>query len=142
MPIVVRHWHQDERDLGKRNGRDPITVAILSTVGFDAMTVDPNSLTFGATGKEKSLFRCRKHDKDINRDGRIDMVCYFKPDVASFQPGDLNGKLEGKTLPTPGKPAQQIKGTAALRIFSVPTERRGFKDHPRHHHDGDKRASR
>ena len=36
------HWHQDEGDLGKRKGLDPITVAILSMDGFDAMTVDPN----------------------------------------------------------------------------------------------------
>jgi hypothetical protein len=130
VPIEVRHWHQDERDLGKRDGRDPITVAILSMADFDAMTVDANSLTFGATGNEKSLFRCLKEGKDINRDGLVDMVCYFKPDVASFQTGDLNGVLKGKT--TSG---QTIIGKAALKIFSMPTERRGFK----HHGDRDDR---
>src|SRR5882724_180216 len=59
VPIEVRHWHQDESGLEKRNGQDPIVVAILSMNGFDAMTVVPESLTFGRTGEEKSLFRCR-----------------------------------------------------------------------------------
>jgi hypothetical protein len=113
VPIEVRHWHQEERDLGKRNGRDPITVAILSMASFDAMGVDQNSLTFGAKGNEKSLFRCRKEAIDINRDRRPDLVCYFKPDVANFQPGDLNGVLKGKT-----KKGEMIEGSAALKIFS------------------------
>ncbi len=99
----------------KRKGMWPITVVIMSMADFDAKTVDPNSLTFGATGSEKSLFRCRKEGKDMNRDGRIDAVCYFKPDVANFQTGDLNGVLKGKT-----KSGQQIEGSAALKIFSVP----------------------
>ena len=105
----------------------PITVAILSMKDFDATTVDPNSLTFGATGSERSLFRCVKNGVDINRDRRLDSVCYFKPDVANFHTGDLNGVLKGKT-----KTGQQIEGSAALKIFSVPKERRGFK-HRRHH---------
>ena len=134
MPIEVRHWHQDESDLRKRNGRDPITVAIMSMADFDAMTVDANSLTFGATGNEKSLFRCRKNGKDISRDGLVDMVCYFKPDVANFQTGDRNGVLKGKT-----KSGQQIEGSAALKIFTMPSEKRGFKHHDKHGNDGEDR---
>lgn len=140
VPIEIRHWHKDERDLDKqRGGMWPITVAILSMSDLDAMTVDPKSLTFGATGNEKSLFRCRKEGKDINRDGLPDMVCYFKPDVANFQTGDLNGVLKGKTLATAGKPAQQIEGSAALKIFTRRTERHGFKHHGEHGNDGDDR---
>jgi hypothetical protein len=112
----------------------PITVAVLSTDGFDATTVDPTSLTFGATGYEKSLFRCRKNDKDVNRDGRIDTVCYFKPDVANFQPGDLNGVLRGKT-----KSGEVIEGSAALKIYSLPKRTYRSKHHGEHHDDGDDR---
>ena len=131
MPIVVKHWRQDERDLDRRGGRDPIVVAILSVRGFKAtQEVDPNSLTFGRTGSEKSLYRCRKPNMDVNRDGRMDMVCYFRAEVANFQTGDLNGKLEGKTVS-----GQRIKGAAALRIFSVPKQRHGFKRHG-HHRNG------
>jgi len=122
VPIVVMHWHMDEPDLEKRKGRDPIPVAILSMDGFDAMTVDPTSLTFGRTGTERSLFRCSKHGKDVNHLGRRDMVCYFKPDVANFGTGDLNGVLMGKT-----KSGQAIEGHGALKIFSVPTEKARFK---------------
>ena len=85
VSIQVMHWHQDESGLEKRKNQDPIVVAILSIKGFDAMTVNPESLSFGKTGEEKSLFRCRKNGKDVNHDGRIDMVCYFKPDIAGFQ---------------------------------------------------------
>ncbi len=122
VPIEVMHWQQDEKGLEKRKGKDPISVAILSMDDFDATTVDPNSLTFGATGDEQSLFRCHKKGKDINRDGRTDMVCYFKPDIANFQTGDLNGVLKGRT-----KSGEQIEGSGALKIFSVPTEKRSFK---------------
>ena len=141
VPIQVRHWHQDEHDFGRRNGRDPITVAILSMKDFDAMTVDANSLTFGATGNEKSLFRCRKNGKDIGRDGH--MVCYFKPDVANFQTGDRNGVLKGKT-----KSGQQIEGSAALKIFTMPSEKRGFRHHDKHgngrddHRNGNDKGNR
>ena len=129
VPIEIRHWHQEERDLERRRGMSPITVVIMSMSGFDATTVDPSSLTFGATGSEKSLFRCRKEGVDFNRDGRADTVCYFKPDVANFQIGDRHGILKGKT-----KSGEQIEGSAALKIFSMPSQKRGFK---RHDHDND-----
>jgi len=45
----------------------------------------------------KRVVPLHKKGKDINRDGRMDTVCYFKPDVANFQTGDLNGVLKGKT---------------------------------------------
>jgi hypothetical protein len=132
VPIEVRHWRKDESGLEKRKGRDPIVVAILSASDFEPMTVDGNSLTFGSTGTEPSLFRCGKSRKDINRDGRSDLVCYFKPDIANFKVGDINGVLNGKT-----KTGQKISGTAALKIMSMPKERRGFKH--RRNHGGQKR---
>ena len=132
VPIEVMHWHQDESGLEKRKNQDPIVVAILSMDDFDATTVDPNSLTFGATGDEKSLFRCHKKGKDINRDGRIDMVCYFKPDIANFLTGDLNGVLKGKT-----KSGKRIEGSGALKIFTVPTEKRRFKHGGKQGNEGD-----
>ncbi|MEO8166516.1 MAG: hypothetical protein ABI619_14085, partial [Betaproteobacteria bacterium] len=128
--IEVMRWHQEERDLEKRKGLDPITVVILTMDNFDATTVEPNSLTFGKTGYERSLYRCRKNGRDVNRDGRMDTVCYFKGDVANFQTGDLNGVLKGKT-----KSGEQIEGTAALKVYSVPAEKRGFKRHGKRNDD-------
>ena len=112
----------------------PITVVILGMKDFETTKVDPKSLKFGRTGEEKSLFRCRKNGKDVNRDGRMDTVCYFKPDVANFQTGNLNGVLKGKT--TSG---QQIEGSGALKIFSVPTEKHRFKHREWHDHKNDDR---
>jgi hypothetical protein len=123
VPIQVRHWNHEERDLGRRKNRDPITVAILSTADFSAGDVDDKSLTFGVGGTEHSLFRCNtRGNKDMNRDGLADKVCYFKPDVANFQTGDRSGVLKGKT-----KSGQQIEGRAALKIFSMPSNKSAFK---------------
>jgi len=90
-------------------------VAILSVNGFMAMRKWIQTPDVSATAvMRRACSAAAKNGRDINRDGRIDMVCYFKPDVANFQTGDLNGVLKGKT-----KSGQPIKGTAALRIFSV-----------------------
>ena len=106
------------------------------------MTVDAKSLTFGATGNEKSLFRCRKQGRDVNRDGLIDMVCYFKPDVANFQTGHLNGVLKGKANDKTKSGQQiEIEGSAALKIFSRKTERGGFKHHDHHDSNEDDRRN-
>ena len=122
VPIEVMHWDREE-SLEKGEGQEPIQVAILSMKDFDAMTVDPSSLTFGSTGNEKSLIKCHKHGKDVNHDGHIDMICYFKSAVANFQTGDLNGVLKAKT-----KSGMKIEGSGALKIYTVPTEKRRFKD--------------
>jgi hypothetical protein len=136
VPIEIRHWHQDEVGLGKRHGKDPITVVILSMADFDARSVDPSSLTFGRTGEEDSLFRCRKESKDVNHDGLPDLVCYFKPDVADFQPGNLMGNLHGRIKAT----GEQIEGSAALKIFTR-KEQKGFKHGPKQGSEGDDRKN-
>jgi|SRR6185436_3744059 hypothetical protein len=132
VPIKVRHWHREDRDLEKRGHRDPIVVAILSmgrspTNEFEATTVDANSLTFGATGNEKSLYRCQKQGVDINGDRHPDIICFFNPEIANFHTGDRNGILKGKT-----KSGQQIEGRAALKLFTMRLEKRGFKHQARH----------
>jgi hypothetical protein len=76
-----------------------IIVAILSTPDFDAPSmVDKTSLTFGRTGDEASLAFCSKKGEDVNRDGLLDQVCYFKTEVAGFQIGDTESILKGRTL--------------------------------------------
>jgi hypothetical protein len=89
--------------------------------------VDANSLTFGATGNEKSLYRCQKQGVDINGDRHPDIICFFNPEIANFHTGDRNGILKGKT-----KSGQQIEGRAALKLFTMRLEKRGFKHQARH----------
>jgi hypothetical protein len=93
----------------KSNGKIP--VAILSTKGFDAVSqVDPNSLTFGRTGDEKSLDFCSGAE-DVNRDRLQDLVCHFYTQDAGFQCGDTKGILKGKT-----KDGTPIEGSDSVKI--------------------------
>jgi len=87
-----------------------IPIAILSTSTFDAATqIDQSSLTFGRTGDEKSLLRSNLGD--VNGDGRLDITCFFDTQKTSFQRGDVQGVLKGKTIN--GVP---IIGTDSVRI--------------------------
>lgn len=78
----------------RSNGKIP--VALLSSTGFEAMNVDTESLTFGATGAEKSLSHCGRSGEDVNGDGRLDLVCHFENQKAGFTKGDLEGIVQGK----------------------------------------------
>jgi hypothetical protein len=135
VTIEVMHWRGDEPALGKYKGKNPIPVTILSAPGFDAMTVDQNvnSLTFGATGTEKSLLHCKKKGKDVKvnkvKDGVKDLVCYFRPDVAGFQIGDVQAFLKGKT-----KSGKAIESTAALKTVEV-SNKKTESWHKRHNID-------
>jgi hypothetical protein len=69
-------------------------VSILSTRTFDATaSVSPQTLTFGKTGRESSLFHCAKPHKDVNGDGLPDLSCRFVTRLAGFQKGDTVGVL-------------------------------------------------
>ncbi|MGH6629507.1 MAG: hypothetical protein ACREB3_07225, partial [Burkholderiales bacterium] len=84
--------------------------------------IDPSTLTFGATGKEKSLLRCKKKGKDVKvdkvKDGRKDLVCYFRPDLGGYKVGDVQAILNGSTVS-----GEKIVGSATLRIFRVSTKK-------------------
>lgn len=76
-----------------------VAVAVLSAAGFDAPAgVDRTSLTFGRTGDEHSLLSCAKNAKDVNGDGRRDLVCRFSVQQTGFQLGDTEGILRGRTI--------------------------------------------
>jgi hypothetical protein len=77
-----------------------ITVAILSADGFDAVRdVDRSALTFGRTGDEASLNSClNKQGRDINGDGRGDLICYFRLSLTGIVAGDTQAILKGQTL--------------------------------------------
>lgn len=73
-----------------------IPVAILSDSGFDATTVDPLSVRFGAGGAVPA------HDtgelEDVNGDGRLDLVLHFRTQESGIACGDTSVSLTGKTL--------------------------------------------
>jgi probable HAF family extracellular repeat protein len=98
VDIDIRPW--SKRNPINYKGHGILPVAILSTPDFDAPSkVDQNSLTFGATGNEKSLAFCNRRPKDVSRDGsKDDLVCHFYIEVAGFKCGDTEGILNGKTV--------------------------------------------
>ena len=89
-----------------------IPVAILSNKNFDAPgQVDKDSITFGPTGDEPSKAFCLRRGKDVNRDGKKDLIIFFSAKRAGFQVGDQMGYLKGTTVN--GNP---IKGQDKVQI--------------------------
>ncbi len=96
--------------------RGKISVAILSTLSFNAVTqVVPESLTFGHTGNEHSLAFCEARGEDVNDDGLADLICHFDSDQTDFVKGDSTAVLKGKTFT-----GRNIQGTEAIRIVPKP----------------------
>ncbi len=77
-----------------------IPVAILSTSSFDATTVDPASVCFGdaETPAERDCIALKRSIKDVNRDGRLDLLLNFKTKQTGIDPGDSHACLTGTTL--------------------------------------------
>ena len=77
------------------NSTGHIRVAILSGNGFDATTVLPNTVRFGATGSEAApvSFVLR----DVNGDGNVDMILRFLIQETDIQCGQTSALLTGET---------------------------------------------
>lgn len=93
-----------------------IPVALISSETFDAVTVDQSSLKFGATGEENTLAHCQKDGKDVNGDGRPDLVCHFNVDseLTGFDMSVVEGTVKGM-----GKDGKRFKGTGHLKVFGA-----------------------
>jgi hypothetical protein len=75
-----------------------IKVAVFSSRWFNApREVNPNSLTFGATGDEQSLILSQLHADDVNGDGLPDLVCGFRTNLAGFHLDDTEAVLKATT---------------------------------------------
>lgn len=93
------------------NAKGDIPVALLSSSHFNALQVDPKTLTFGHTGDEQSLLRCNPQGADVNQDGLPDLICHFDNVKAKFDVTDSEATVKGKT--TTGK---AFKGTGWLKV--------------------------
>lgn len=100
--------------------RGNIPVALLSSAEFNALDIDPASLSFGATGNEASFRRCGRDGVDVNGDGRPDLVCHFENQLAGFDADHSMGIVKGNMLPTAG--GTPFEGRGMLKI--VPVKRR------------------
>lgn len=82
-------------------------MAILSTSSFDATTVDPTTVHFGATGTEATSVH--SSIEDVDGDGTPDLVLQFKTKDTGIQCGMTSASLTGNT--TGGQP---IRGSDTI----------------------------
>jgi len=73
-----------------------IPVAVLTTDGFDAFTVDTGSVRFGPNQAECSHGRMRV--KDVDRDGDLDLLLRFRTQETGIALGDMEACLFGQTF--------------------------------------------
>lgn len=85
-----------------------IPVAILTTDTFDATTVDPTTVLFGATGTEAAPVHSALEDVDLN--GDTDMILHFNIQDTGIQCGDTSASLTGETLD-----GQIIEGSDSIK---------------------------
>ena len=90
----------------KSKGKIP--VAILTTDSFDATTVDPTKVLFGATGTEAASVHSAL--EDVDGDGDTDMIFHFKTQKTGIQCGDTSASLTGETFG-----GQAIAGADSIR---------------------------
>ena len=83
-------------------------VAILTTATFDATTVNPATVRFGATGTEAAPLHTAL--EDVDGDGDIDLILHFRTQATGIQCGDTSASLSGQTLN-----GQQIHGSDSVR---------------------------
>jgi serine protease len=73
-----------------------IPVAILTTETFNATTVNPTTVRFGATGSEAAPVHSTL--EDVDGDGNIDMILHFKTQDTGIQCGKTFASLTGQTF--------------------------------------------
>lgn len=84
----------DSNTINPRN-QGKIVVAILSNDGFDAAMTNPDTVTFGATGKEAApVWRAMT---DVDGDGHLDLALRFNTEDTGIQCGDTAAFLSGET---------------------------------------------
>ena len=84
-----------------------VPVAILSTNIFNAITVDPASVYFGAVGTEATPLRSAR--EDVDHDGVMDMIFHFRTQDTGIICGTTSASLKGNTFG-----GQMIKGTDSV----------------------------
>jgi hypothetical protein len=72
-----------------------ISVAILTTEDFDALTVDADSVVFGPNEAEKA--HRWAHVGDVDDDGDLDLLLHFRTQETGIAPGDIEACVRGQT---------------------------------------------
>jgi hypothetical protein len=104
-----------------------LPVAILSTPGFDAATVDPSTVTLaGAPVKMKKRNRPMASLEDVNQDGYRDLVVHIDTKKLGLEKDSTVAYLKGKTIGETPADSRNIKGVDTVKI--VKTKKKYKKD--------------
>ena len=95
IPVEIDIKPGSEPNSINPRSRGKIPVAILTTDTFDASTVDPSMVLFGASGSEGAPVQSAL--EDVDGDGDIDMILHFKTQETGIQYGDTSASLTGGT---------------------------------------------
>lgn len=91
--------------------RGVIPIALLSTPGFDATTIDVASLRFGSTGTEVAAVR--GVFEDVDDDGDIDLLVFFRGQDTGIDCDTLFTYISGATLT-----GESIAGTDSVAVVA------------------------
>jgi Subtilase family len=94
--VIVDIRPRGEANRINANSDKEIRVAILTGNGFNAATVDPNTVRFGAMGTEAAPIHFAL--RDVDRDGDTDMVLRFEIQDTGIKCGDTSASLTGQTF--------------------------------------------
>ena len=137
--IDVRPGDRSEYTRVNMKQKRDLPIALLSRKekgdmpAFKPLEAKVDSITFGRGGEEKSLSRCLKEHRDLNRDGIPDLVCLFDVPAAGFEENDVAGKLKGETVK-----GIRFEAVGKLKVVA-PDYKNKDRDRPGHwdhHHQG------
>ncbi len=122
----------DPNSINCTNNHGVIPVAILSSVDFDATTVDHTSVRFGKTGTEASETHTnnktgepKRHEEDVDGDNDMDLVFHFRFGDTGLECGDEEAVLIGETfdgLAIEGRDAIDTVGGGANKSLALQEE--------------------
>jgi beta-glucanase (GH16 family) len=82
-------------------GNGVVTVAILTTGSFDALSVDHNTVLFGDAAEahvDKKTGEARRHEADFDGDGDIDLIFHFRVSETGYDCDSIQLTLTGETF--------------------------------------------
>jgi hypothetical protein len=96
-PVLVSVDIRPKKDANRinPNSSKDINVAIFSVNGFDATTVDANTVRFGATGTEAAPVHVAL--RDLDGEGQRDLVLRFQIQDTGIRCGDTSAHLTAQT---------------------------------------------
>jgi hypothetical protein len=95
MAVIDVKPHVDPNKINPQSHQS-INVAVFSLNGFDATSIDPTTVRFGATGTE--AFPVQVRFKDVDLDGNRDLVLRFRIQDTGIKCGDTSVTLTGQLL--------------------------------------------